>query len=54
MNISKKGLKAYNSVRLGLALNYSVFQYEIMQNPQAACEIAKESLDMANEMMEEC
>ena len=25
MNISKKGLKPYNSVRLGLALNYSVF-----------------------------
>lgn len=26
-----KDLKAYNSVKLGLALNYSVFQYEVMK-----------------------
>ena len=43
-NISKKGLKPYNTVRLGLALNFSVFQYEIMQNPSEACKIAQDSL----------
>lgn len=28
-------------VRLGLALNSSVFQYEIMNNPEEACKLAK-------------
>ena len=46
-NIVKKGLKPYNSVRLGLALNYSVFQYEIMSDPTQACKIAKEALVQA-------
>jgi 14-3-3 protein epsilon len=41
MEICKKGLKPYNSVCLGLALNFSVFYYEVMQDAGKACEIAK-------------
>jgi len=28
-------------IRLGLALNFSVFYYEIMNDPERACELAK-------------
>ncbi|GAA39371.2 hypothetical protein CRM22_006782 [Opisthorchis felineus] len=34
-------------IRLGLALNYSVFFYEIMNAPQRACQLAKAAFDDA-------
>eukprot|EP01126_Amoeba_proteus_P046586 TRINITY_DN5271_c0_g1_i2.p1 TRINITY_DN5271_c0_g1~~TRINITY_DN5271_c0_g1_i2.p1 ORF type:complete len:238 (-),score=51.51 TRINITY_DN5271_c0_g1_i2:68-781(-) len=34
-------------IRLGLALNYSVFYYEILNNPEKACELAKKAFDDA-------
>lgn len=34
-------------IRLGLALNYSVFYYEILNNPEKACSIAKTAFDGA-------
>ena len=34
-------------IRLGLALNYSVFFYEIMQSPNEACTMAKKAFDEA-------
>ena len=34
-------------IRLGLALNFSVFYYEILNHPQKACEIAKVAFDKA-------
>lgn len=34
-------------IKLGLALNYSVFHYEIMNNGQKACELAKKAFDDA-------
>lgn len=34
-------------IRLGLALNYSVYFYEIMNNPSKACQLAKTAFDDA-------
>ncbi|XP_050410389.1 14-3-3-like protein [Patella vulgata] len=34
-------------IRLGLALNFSVFYYEIMNSPEKACELAKKAFDDA-------
>ncbi|XP_052797397.1 14-3-3 protein zeta-like [Mya arenaria] len=42
-----EGLHATNSIRLGLALNFSVFYYEIMNNPSEACKLAKKAFDDA-------
>jgi len=57
---SKKALDAYKSatqsacdlapthpIRLGLALNYSVFMYEVQQKQSDACQLAKQAFDDA-------
>lgn len=55
MELCRSGyLKPYNSVCLGLALNFSVFHYEVMSDPLRACEIAKQSLEEAFEVIDEC
>ena len=36
-----------NPIKLGLALNYSVFHYEIMNSPEKACKMARASFDAA-------
>lgn len=46
LEISKK-LSTTNPIRLGLALNFSVFYYEIENNPEKACNLAKEAFDEA-------
>ena len=40
-------LKSTHPIRLGLALNYSVFYYEILNSPEIACKIAKRAFDNA-------
>lgn len=34
-------------IRLGLALNFSVFYYEILNHPELACNLAKQAFDDA-------
>jgi 14-3-3 protein epsilon len=41
------GLPPTHPIRLGLALNYSVFFYEILNKPEKACELAKQAFDDA-------
>jgi len=40
-------LPTTNPIRLGLALNFSVFYYEIINEPQKACDLAKKAFDDA-------
>ena len=46
MTIAKE-LSISNPIRLGLALNFSVFYYEVLNSQSTACDIAKEILDLA-------
>jgi 14-3-3 protein epsilon len=40
-------LKTTHPIRLGLALNYSVFYYEILNQADIACKTAKQAFDNA-------
>lgn len=42
-----KELETTNPIRLGLALNYSVFYYEIRGDQKKACDLAKNAFDEA-------
>ena len=46
-DLAKAGLPPTHPIRLGLALNYSVCQYEIIRKPDMACQLAKEAFDNA-------
>merc|ERR1712187_802716 len=45
--VAEKDLAVTHPIRLGLALNYSVFQYEILQNPGEACQMARTAFEDA-------
>lgn len=40
--ISKAKMTPTHPIRLGLALNFSVFYYEILNSPDKACQLAKQ------------
>jgi len=42
-----------NPIKLGLALNFSVFHYEVMKNHKAAIELADKALQDALEKIDE-
>merc|ERR1712233_8006 len=46
-DISKSSMQPTHPIRLGLALNFSVFYYEIMNSPDKACQQAKQAFDDA-------
>jgi 14-3-3 protein epsilon len=45
--IAGEALPPTHPIRLGLALNFSVFYYEIFNEPEKACELAKKAFDDA-------
>ncbi|MED6266331.1 hypothetical protein ILYODFUR_013735 [Ilyodon furcidens] len=46
-DISKGEMQPTHPIRLGLALNFSVFFYEILNSPEEACHLAKQAFDDA-------
>lgn len=62
--VKTEALKAYeeangislppcNPIKLGLALNFSVFYYEVMKNQGRACELAEQALQLALDKIDE-
>merc|ERR1712167_69199 len=62
--VKNKALEAYteanqiklppcNPIKLGLALNFSVFYYEAMKNHSSACELADQALQDALDKIDE-
>jgi len=62
--VKQQALKAYdaanaitlppcNPIKLGLALNFSVFHYEVMKNHKQACELADKALQEALDKIDE-
>ncbi|XP_035537042.1 14-3-3 protein beta/alpha-like [Morone saxatilis] len=51
-DISLKEMAPTHPIRLGLALNFSVFYYEIDNSPEKACNLAKKAFDEAISMLD--
>merc|ERR1712159_576606 len=45
--IANADLPPTHPIRLGLALNFSVFYYEVLSSPDRACHLAKQAFDDA-------
>jgi 14-3-3 protein epsilon len=46
-DVAQVELATTHPIRLGLALNFSVFYYEILSSPDRACQLAKQAFDDA-------
>jgi len=53
MAIAEKILKPTHPIRLGLALNYSVCQYEILKDKKKASDLARDAFDKAISKLDE-
>lgn len=51
--VAEKNLPIQNSIRLGLALNFSVFYYEIKMLREEACNIAKNAFEEAIKIVDD-
>jgi len=47
VNLAKLALEETDPTRLGLMLNFSVFNYEVMKETEKACTLAKDAFDQA-------
>merc|ERR1711976_727955 len=45
--VAEKDLAVTHPIRLGLALNFSVFQYEVLGQPDEACKMARTAFEDA-------
>merc|ERR1711976_973444 len=45
--VAETDLAVTHPIRLGLALNFSVFQYEVLSNPEEACKMARTAFEDA-------
>ena len=52
--ICNKDLDPCNPIRLGLALNFSVFHFEVMNDHKKACELGEHALQTALEKIDDC
>jgi 14-3-3 protein epsilon len=52
LDVATDNLPETHPTRLGLALNFSVCYYEILKQPEKACELAKKSFDSAIEKLD--
>merc|ERR1712086_7705 len=43
--VAEKDLVVTHPIRLGLALNYSVFMYEVLNQPDDACKMARSAFE---------
>ena len=54
LEVSNKDLEPCNPIRLGLALNFSVFHFEVMNDHKKACELGETALQAALDKIDDC